>query len=157
MHQVIAQAHFHNILSSFHIPKPSKAQRESPKYDIFPSFKKKKKKPRERKIESQLDGTVSNKIQALNRRNCKHDSSKNTSNSSTLETSILSPFANWGRFFSLTASHGIIDVNPLTITCRPIQWKNSPPIENSTFVLKWTSFVYEHKIRWETVQGEERE
>jgi hypothetical protein len=45
----------------------------------------------------------------------------------------------------------------LTVTCRPIQWKNSPPIENSTFVLKWTSFVYEHTIRWETVQGEERE
>ena len=49
MHQVIAQAHFHNILSSFHIPKPSKAQRESPKYDIFPSFKIKIKKTQREK------------------------------------------------------------------------------------------------------------
>lgn len=61
---------------------------------------------------------------------------QNTSYSSTFVISIFSPFVSWGRFFSLTANHGMIDVNPFTVTRCPVQWNNSPPTENSIFVLQ---------------------
>lgn len=59
-----------------------------------------------------------------------------TSYMSTLCILIVSPFLNVGRLFSPTASHGIIDVNPLEVTRWPTQRKISPPEVNSTAVLQ---------------------
>lgn len=68
-----------------------------------------------------------------------------TSSSSTFVIGIFSPTINPGKFLSVTANHGIMDVNPLFRTWYPTQWKHSPPTPNSTFILqqeqKW--YVYD--------------
>lgn len=67
---------------------------------------------------------------------CTSRRSKVTSWSSTFETFSLLPNSKVGKTFSVTANHGITDVNPLAVTWSPIQWNSSPPTENVTFVLK---------------------
>lgn len=59
-----------------------------------------------------------------------------TSYMSTLWMLTASPFLYAGILFSLTASHGIIEVNPSEVTRLPTQWKVSPPEVNSMEVLK---------------------